>query len=82
MPYVHFLRIAKCGEPLPMTSSVMNALLEKHPKKREPVSSILVGNSSVSISAPHPIVFDQLDAICIRLKTSGAAGPFGPDAAT
>ena len=39
----------------------------------------------MSVSPPHPIVFDQLDAICIRraavLRTSGAAGPSGLDAA-
>ena len=46
--------------------------------------STLVGDPSVSVPPPHPIVFDQLDAICIRravLKTSGAAGPSGLDAA-
>ena len=45
--------------------------------------STLVGDPSVSIPPPHPIVFDQLDAICIHravLKTNGAAGPSGLDA--
>ena len=37
----------KCGGPLPIASSVMNTLLEMHPKKREPVSSTQVGDSSV-----------------------------------
>ena len=81
---LHLLSEDKCGGPLPMTSSVMDALLAKHPKKQEPVPSTLVGDSSVSILAPHPIVFDQLDAICICravLKTSGAASPSGLDAA-
>ena len=73
-----------CGGPLTMNSSVMNALLTKHPKKQAPVPSTLVGDPSVSVSPPHPIVFDQLDAICIRravLRTSGAAGTSGLDAA-
>ena len=46
--------------------------------------STLVDDPSVSVPLPHPIVFDQLDAICIRravLKTSDAAGPSGLDAA-
>ena len=62
----------------------MNALLTKHPKKRASVPSTLVGDPSVSVPLPHPIVFDQLNAICIHrggLKTSGAAGPSGLDAA-
>ena len=73
-----------CGGPLPMSSSVMNALKTKHPKKRAPVPSTLVGDPYVSVPPPHPIVFDQLDAICIHravLRTSGAAGPSGLDAA-
>jgi len=73
-----------CGGPLTMNSSVMSALLTKHPKKRAPVPSTLIGDPSVSVPPPHPIVFDQLDAICICravLKTSGAAGPSGLDAA-
>ena len=39
---------------------------------------------STAVSPPCPIVFDQLDAICIRcaaLRTSGAAGPSGLDGA-
>ena len=73
-----------CGGPLSMSSSVMNALKTKHPKKQAPVPSTLVGEPHVSVPPPHPIVFDQLDAICIHhavLKTSGAAGPSGLDAA-
>lgn len=58
--------------------------LMKHPKKRALVPTTLVGDPSVSVPLPHPIVFDQLDAECIRhaiLKTSGAAGPSGLDTA-
>jgi len=72
------------GGPLSMNSSVMDALLTKHPKKRAPVPCTLVGDPSISVPLPHPIIFDQLDAICIRravLRTNGAAGPSGLDAA-
>ena len=65
-----------CGGLLPMSSSVMNALKTKHPKKQAPVPSTLVGEPYVSVPPPHPIVFDQF-----VLKTSGAAGPSGLDAA-
>ena len=62
----------------------MHLIKTEHLKKRAPVPSTLVGEPYVSVPPPHPIVFDQLDAICIHravLKTSGAAGPSGLDAA-
>jgi len=72
------------GGPLSMNSSVMDALLTKHPKKWATVPSTLVGDPSVSVSSPYPIVLDQLDTICICqaiLRTSGAAGLSVLDAA-
>ena len=60
---LHLLSEDNYGGPLPMTSSVLSV---KYTKKQEPVPSTMVGNSSVPISAPHPIAFDRLDAICIH----------------
>ena len=47
-------------------------------------ATTLIGDSSNSAPLPHPIVFKQLDGFCIHhaaLKTGGAAGPSGLDAA-
>ena len=72
------------GGPLPMDSAVMDSLLIKHPKNREPLPSALIGDSSTAVQPPHPFLFDRLDAFCIRhaaLQTGGAAGPSDLDAA-
>ena len=71
------------GGPLPVDSAVLDSLLLKHPRKRDPSPSALIGDST-DVQPPHPILFDQLYAFCIRraaLHTSGAAGPSGLDAA-
>ena len=43
-----------------MSSSVMDALLTKHTKKLAPVPSTLVGDPSISVPPPHPIVLISL----------------------
>jgi len=63
---------------------VFKALSDKHPKGQSPLTSTLIGGSSNSTPLPHPIVFEELDGICIChavLQTEGAAGPSGLDAA-
>ena len=45
--------------------------------------STLIGGSSGCAPLSHPIVFEELDGICVRctaLRTGGAAGPSGLDA--
>ena len=68
------------GKVLPLDSTVMNALIGKHPKKQPPVPSTLIGDLA---EPPHFVLFDQLDAVHLRrvaLKLHGAAGPSGLDA--
>jgi len=58
----------------------MDSLIRKHPKKQPPVSSTLVDGSA---DLPQFILFNQLDAVCLRhvaLKLHGAAGLSGLDA--
>lgn len=65
-------------------STVLKALSDKHPKRQPPLPSTLIGDSSNSAPLPHPIVFGELDGTCIRraaLRTGGAPGPSGLDAA-
>ena len=43
------------GGPLPVNSAVMDSLLLKHPRKRDPSPSTLIGDSS-DVHPPHPIL--------------------------
>ncbi|XP_065893485.1 uncharacterized protein [Dysidea avara] len=73
-----------CGGALSLSSTVLKALSDKHPKGCPPLPTTLISNSSNSVPPPHPIVFEGLDGICIRraaLRTGGTAGPSGLDAA-
>ena len=63
------------GKVLPLDPTVLDSLIRK-----PPVSSTLVDNPTYP---PHFILFNQLDAVCLRrvaLKLHGATGPSGLDA--
>ena len=63
--------------------TVRDILLEKHPPAKPLVSSAICEPDN-AIPEPHPIHFNQIDGPLIRtvaLKTDGAAGPSGIDAA-
>jgi len=81
---LHLLSEDNCGGTLSLSPTVLKALSDKHPKRCPPLPTTLIGDSSNSDPLPHPIVFEELDGFCIRraaLKTGGAAGPSGLDAA-
>jgi len=72
------------GGVLSLSPTVLKALSDKHPKAQFPLPSTLIGGYSNSTPPLHPIVFEELDGICIRraaLRTRDAAGPSGLDAA-
>ena len=72
------------GGVLPMNSEVIEALKKKHPARNPAVPSAVTTPISSSQDPSHFILFDQLDGQLIRetaLKTEGAAGPSGLDAA-
>ena len=63
--------------------TVRQVLLEKHPKGRPLQQSTLFGKDTPS-QEPHPVMFEQINGNLIHataLKTEGAAGPSGMDAA-
>ena len=65
------------------SKTVHEVLLEKHPAG-EPLIPSAVATHEVPIVAPHPIIYQQIDGPMIHataLKTAGAAGPSGIDAA-
>ena len=64
----------------PLSPSVREALLHKHPPAQQAHPECLLDNDP---EEPHPVIFESLDASAIRaaaLKISGAAGPSGLDA--
>ena len=66
----------------PLSPSVLSVLKSKHPTSQPCSLSSLIQNENDPPSF-HPIVFDQIDANCIRvasINTFGAAGPSGIDA--
>ena len=74
------------GGILPMNNEVLEALRKKHPARKPAIPSALTmpNPSSQDQDPSHFILFDQLDGQLIRetaLKTDGAAGPSGLDAA-
>ena len=72
------------GGMLPLNNEVLEALREKHPARKPAVPSALITSDSRSQEPSHFILYDQLDGQLIRktaLKTDGAAGPSGLDAA-
>ena len=69
---------------LPMSNEVLEALKKKHPARKPAVPSAVIAPNCPSQDPSHFILFDQLDGQMIRetaLKTEGAAGPSGLDAA-
>ncbi len=63
--------------------TVRQILKEKHPSGHEPSPEVLLQTTDHEASRVHPIVFEPLDANCIRkaaLKVEGGAGPSGLDA--
>ena len=73
-----------CVGALSLNSTVLKALFDKHPKGQSPLPSTLIGGSSGCAPPSHPIVFEEIDGICVRhaaLRTGSAAGPSGLDAA-
>jgi len=69
------------GSVLPLNSTVRCLLNDKHPKKQPAHLNTLIDSPPGDL--PHPIMFDQIDAIRVRriaLKLHGAAGPSGLDA--
>jgi hypothetical protein len=67
-----------------MNEEVIEALKMKHPARQPAIQSALVESNSFNHDPAHFILFDQLDGQLIRetaLKTDGAAGPSGLDAA-
>ena len=71
------------GGVLSLTKEVREALIKKHPPKQPPVSSSIMEPDTL-LREPHFIVFEKIDGHMIRetaLKTDGAGGPSGLDAA-
>ena len=63
--------------------TVREILFEKHPKG-QPIMSSTVIVDNVPSQGPHPILYERIDGPLIHsiaLKTEGAAGPSGIDAA-
>ena len=60
-------------------SDAIKALLqEKHPKRREIAEDILIQESSVQTQAPHPVVYEGIDAVRVHsaaMKLHGSGGP-------
>ena len=65
------------------SETVREVLLKKHPPKQPPKPSSIITPDSPTIE-PHPVLFGRIDGQLIRssaLRTDGAAGPSGLDAA-
>jgi len=54
------------GGALTLSSTVLRTLSDKQPKGQSPLPSTLIGGSSNSTPLPHPLVFEELDGICIH----------------
>ena len=85
---IRLLSTSDCGGPLDLNEifdgkSVLEILESKHPPPR-PTSPEALFHPDVEPPTVHPVVFEAIDARCIRstaLHTFGAAGPSGTDAA-
>ena len=63
--------------------TVRDILSEKHPASRPVRQTALLDKNYESPKTHHPMIFDELDGMCIlraALKTDGGAGPSGMDA--
>ena len=68
---------------LSLNDEIRDSLRKKHPTKQPPVPSAII-ESNEPPKEPHFILFEQIDGQLIRetaLRTEGAAGPSGLDAA-
>ena len=82
---IRLLSTSDCGGPLDLNEifdgkSVLEILESKHPPPRPTA----LFHPDVEPPTVHPVVFEAIDARCIRsaaLHTFGAAGPSGTDAA-
>ena len=80
---IRLLHDNKVGSPLTPNDEVIESLLSKHPPRQPPSTEAII-ESSGSIDPVHPILFEQIDGKLIldsALKSDGAAGPSGVDAA-
>lgn len=71
------------GGVLSLTKEVRETLEKKHPPKQPPTPSAII-EPDTPFKEPHFILFEKIDGHMIRetaLKTDGAAGPSGLDAA-
>ena len=62
---------------------VYDVLMKKHPPKQPPQQSSII-KSDTPPTEPHSVLFEAIDGQLIRntvLRTDGAAGPSGLDAA-
>lgn len=65
------------------TRTVRDLLMEKHPEA-QPLKMSAVTVEAQSTLNPHPILYEQINGSLIHsiaLRTNGAAGPSGIDAA-
>ena len=65
----------------PLSPSVLETLLKKHPPGQPVNPSVLIGEGEPPFV--HPVLFDRIDGEAIKkaaLNTKGAAGPSGLDA--
>ena len=63
--------------------TVRDILIDKHPR-RKPLKPSAVAKSDTCVQAPHPVVYEKIDGpmiLSVSLKTDGAAGPSGINAA-
>ena len=77
------LNLDSCTGPNPTDETVREILSKKHPPAQPPRQSSLIISDAPTIEL-HPIHFEKIDGPTIRstaLKTDGAAGPSGLDAA-
>ena len=72
------------NDPNITPATVRETLLKKHPPKQPLKQSALFISPNTQTVEPHPVLFDKIDGQLIRsiaLKSDGAAGPSGLDAA-
>ena len=71
------------GKPLDLSHEVKENLIKKHPPRQPPLPEAITPRINTTENF-HPIIFDQIDGKLIldsALKSDGAAGPSGFDAA-
>ena len=77
-------RVLQVSEKVPSSDglSVLEVLKSKHPPSHQVSADTLIGLGS-SPPSVHPVIFDSIDACCVRsaaLRTFGAGGPSQTDA--